>query len=203
MKANGNYSKLEKIYKKNGGCISHKDIAKAGIPSWFLYEFVKRKRLEKFAPGFYAGSSCFPDDYYILQMRYPKYIFADMSALYLHHLTDRIPSYIEVVCPQSYNPSRKRIDLLRIRKISSSDVYTLGIGEASTMFGNKVKVYDRERTICDLIKYRDKYDAETFIKAIRFYAKSQPNTIKLMDYAEQMGIEKKVFEVMEIVMNED
>ncbi len=203
MKVSDNYSKLEKIYKKNGGCISHKDVSKAGIPSWFLYEFIKKKKLEKFAPGFYVGASYFPDDYYILQMRYPKYIFADMSALYLHHLTDRIPDEREVVCPQGYNPTRNKPKWLLIRKISNPDVYRLGVRETLTMLGNKVKVYDRERTICDVIRYRDRYDAETFIKAIRFYIKSKPNITKLMDYAKILGIEKKVYEVMIIVMNED
>ncbi len=33
------------------------------------------------------------------------------------------------------------------------------------MFGNKVKAYDKERTICDFIKRREKYDGETFVKA--------------------------------------
>ncbi len=203
MKESSNYSKLEKIYKKNGGCISHKDVAKAGIPSWFLYEFVKRNKLEKFAPGFYVGSSYIPDDYYILQMRYPKYIFADMSALYFHHLTDRIPDEKEVVCPQGYNPAREKPKRLCVRRVSNQKIYELGVTEATTLFGNKVRVYDRERAICDLIKYRDKQDAEVFIKAIRLYWKGKPDQIRLFNYARTLKIEKKVYEVMVIVANED
>ena len=71
------------------------------------------------------------------------------------------------------------------------------------MFGNKVKVYDRERTICDLIKYRDKYDGETFVKARKIYVSSNSNQRKLFRYAKEMRIEKAVFEIMELITNEN
>lgn len=203
MKENTNYSKLKQIFDNNGGYITTEDVGNANISSWFLSDFVKRNGLNKIAPGFYADNSYFPDDYYIIQRRYPKYIFSGMSALYIHHLTDKIPVNIEVCAPQGYNPTRNKIKTLSIRKISNPDVYNLGISELKTPFGNKVKVYDEERTICDLIKYRDKYDGETFIKGIKLYVNKSNNQIKLFRYARILGIEKKVFEIMELVNNND
>ncbi len=203
MKENTNYSKLKQIFDNNGGYITTEDVRNANISSWFLSDFVKRNGLNKIAPGFYADNSYFPDDYYIIQKRYPKYIFSGMSALYIHHLTDKIPVNIEVCAPQGYNPTRNKMKSLSIRKISNPDVYNLGISELKTPFGNKVKVYDEERTICDLIKYRDRYDGETFIKGIKLYANKSNNQIKLFRYARILGIEKKVFEIMELVSNND
>ncbi len=203
MKENTNYSKLKQIFDNNGGYITTEDVRNANISSWFLSDFVKRNGLNKIAPGFYADNSYFPDDYYIIQKRYPKYIFSGMSALYIHHLTDKIPVNIEVCAPQGYNPTRNKMKSLSIRKISNPDVYNLGISELKTPFGNKVKVYDEERTICDLIKYRDRYDGETFIKGIKLYANKSNNQIKLFRYARILGIEKKVFEIMELVNNND
>jgi len=201
MKENTNYSKIERIFKNNGGFITREDIDSANIPSWFLSDFVKKNKLIKVAPGFYATESYIPDEYFILQRRFQKYIFSGVSALYLHKLTDRTPDFIDVTAPQGYNPTRSRIDSLIIHKISNEDLYKLGITEAETMFGNTVKVYDEERTICDVIKYRDKYDAETFIKAIKLYIKKTNNQLKLFKYARAMGIEKKVFEIMEVIAN--
>lgn len=203
MKENTNYSKLKQIFDNNGGYITAEDVRNANISSWFLSDFVKRNGLNKIAPGFYADNSYFPDDYYIIQKRYPKYIFSGMSALYIHHLTDKIPVNIEVCAPQGYNPTRNKMKSLSIRKISNPDVYNLGISELKTPFGNKVKVYDEERTICDLIKYRDRYDGETFIKGIKLYVNKSNNQIKLFRYARILGIEKKVFEIMELVNNND
>lgn len=203
MKENTNHSKLKEIFANNGGYITRKDIDEAGIPSWFLSDFVRKHHLIKVSPGCYADDNYLADDYYILQKRYPKYIFSGMSALYLLHMTDKIPADIEVVAPQGYNPSRHKIDNLQIRKISDKDIYNLGIIEVENMFGNLVRVYDEERTICDLIKYRNKYDGETFIKALKTYKRKSNNQIKLFKYAKIMGIEKKVYEIMEVINNED
>ena len=201
MKDNTNYSKLEMIFKTNDGYITREDVDNANIPSWFLSDFVRKNNLNKIAPGFYADDSYIVDNYYILQRRYPKYIFAGLSALYLLGLTDKIPTDIEVSAPQNYHPSRKKIDSLIVHKLSNANVYELGIKEVKTMFGNIVRTYDEERTICDVIKYRDKYDGETFIKAIKFYARTINNQSKLFKYARELGVEKKVYEVMEVVAN--
>ena len=203
MKDNTNYSKLEKIFKTNDGYITREDVDNANIPSWFLSDFVKKNNLNKIAPGFYADDSYIVDNYYILQRRYPKYIFAGLSALYLLGLTDKIPTDIEVSAPQNYHPSRDKINSLIVHKLSNVNVYELGIKEIKTMFGNIVKTYDEERTICDVIKYRDKYDSETFIKAIKFYIRTSNNQSKLFKYARELGIEKKVYEVIEVVANAD
>ena len=199
MEESTNYSQLEKIFKTNGGYITREDVNNANISSWFLSDFVKRNNLSKIAPGFYANDNYIIDNYYIIQKRYPKYIFSGLSALYLLGLTDKIPTDIEVSSPQNYHPFRNKIDLLIIHKLSNKKVYELGIKEVKTMFGNIVKTYDEERTICDVIKYRDKYDGETFIKAIKFYVRTINNQSKLFKYARELGIEKKVYEVMEIV----
>ena len=66
-----------------------------------------------------------------------------------------------------------------------------------------MKAYDEERTICDVIKFRDKYDAETFVKAIKLYIRRTNNQVKLFQYARMMGIEKEAFELLEVINNED
>jgi len=38
------------------------------------------------------------------------------------------------------------------------ELYEIGITEMKTPYGNKVKVYDLERTICDIIKNRKRLD---------------------------------------------
>ena len=133
MKEETNYTKLENIFKKNGGFITRQDVDDAGIPSWFLSDFVKRNSLTKVAPGYYAGDDFIADDYFILQRRYPKYVFSGLSALYLLGLTDKIPTDMEVTAPQSYHPSRNKMDSLLIRRISNSAIYELGIDRKSVV----------------------------------------------------------------------
>ena len=203
MKDITNYQKLEQIFNTNKGFITRQDVDEANIPSWFLSDFIKRNKLQKVAPGFYADNNYVVDDYYILQRRYPKYIFSGLSALFMLDLIDKIPTDIEVSAPQGYNPARQKIDSLIIHKISNKDIYELGIKEVSTIFNNIVKTYDEERTICEIIKNRDKFDPETFIKAVKNYVNKINNQTKLFRYARALGIEKKVYEIMEVITNAD
>ena len=202
MKEQSNYSLIEKIYREKG-YLTRKDIDSQKIPSWFLTDYVRKNELIKLAPGVYAGKDFIVDDYFILQKRYQKYIFSGMSALYLQHLTDKIPVNMYVTAPQGYNPSKQKPINLIVRKISDPEIYSLGIVEVKTMYGNVVKTYDKERTICELIKHRDNYDGETFVKSLRLFKELKPNQMKLFKYAKTLKIEKKVYELMEIVLNED
>ena len=198
-----NYKKIEKIFKLNGNYITRKDVDEANITSWFLSDFVKKNKLDKIAPGVYADDSFIADEYFLLQKRFPKFIFSGMSALYLNGLTDKIVTSIEVTAPQGYNPTRNKLDEVRIHRISNPENYSLGIVNLKTIYGNDVNVYDAERTICDIVKNRNKYDSETFIKAIKWYVKRINNQFKLFNYAKILKVEKELFEIMEILFGED
>ena len=81
------------------------------------------------------------------------------------------------------------------------ELLNLGAIEIESPFGMKIKVYDVERTICDIIKHKNKMDAEIFSKALKFYAmRKDKNINKLMRYAKKMNIEKKVAEYMEVLL---
>ncbi len=52
-----------------------------------------------------------------------------------------------------------------------------------TPYGNKVKVYDLERTICDIIRNKKKIEIALFTDAMKRYAdRKDRNSIKLHKY---------------------
>ena len=57
------------------------------------------------------------------------------------------------------------------------DILDLGAIEMESPFGIKIKVYDVERTICDIIKNKNKIDAEIFSNALKDYAKSKSKNL--------------------------
>ncbi|WP_243555275.1 hypothetical protein [Mycoplasmopsis bovis] len=79
--------------------------------------------------------------------------------------------------------------------------HSIGLSESKTLFGNKVKVYDFERTICDFVKLRKKTDSEIFSKLISAYIKYENRDWKkkLYEYAYELGIhKKKISEIFEL-----
>ncbi len=202
MQESENISKLKKILKRNGGYITRRQVDAENISSWFLTDFVRKENLEKIAAGFYAKNDWMQDDFLVFQYKYPKFIFSFDSALYLLNLTDNLPQAFEVTGPKNYRPFSPKENLAIIHTESKLEIYGLGISETETNLGNSVRSYNMEKTICDLISRSDKIDSETYTKALHNYARRSHNSTRLLEYAKVMGIEKKVYETMLVVVNE-
>jgi len=126
-------------------------------------------------------------------------VFSMGTALFLHDLTDQTPINFAMTFPQSYNTKNAKSDNVHCY-VQERKFYELGITTIKTPFGREVKVYDMEKTICDIVKNKNKVDISMFSNAMKRYSESklkQPaNAIK---YAEIMGIEpeiRKYFEVL-------
>lgn len=198
------FEQIAKIIKENGGYITREDIDFAKIPSASLSQYVKKYELGKLCAGFYAEYNWAEDECLVFQYRYPKLIYSFYFAAYIHGLGDFIPPYLEVTGPKNYRPFVLPKDRVVLHTDTKESTYSLGITEVKTIFGNTVRVYDMEKTVCDFIKNRSRMDPESFIKCLRFYKKRKDKNIsKLMKYARIMKIEAKVFDVMEIVLSED
>lgn len=203
MQENTNVSKLGNILRINGGYITRRQVDQNGIQSWFLTDFVRKERLEKLAAGFYAKPDWIPDDFLVFQYKYPKFIFSYESALYLLNLADSLPQTFEVTGPKNYRPFSPKENIAVIHTDYKKEIYELGIAEVETNLGNKVLVYNAEKTICDLIRRSERIDSEIYTKALYNYSKMKcRNPSQLIEYAKIMGIQKKVYDTMMVVLNE-
>lgn len=191
---------LKKVFDANGGYITASDARKMDISSFFITKFVRDNKLIRIDRGFYASEQWPIDGYLVFQSRYPQYVFSFYSALALNKLTDKIISWKEVTAPNGYHPFKTKRDDVVAHIERNKDVYALGITTATTIYGNEVRCYDAERTVCDIIKNRSKIDGETFVKAIHFYnEKKEKDDSLLMKYASALGIEKEVYEIIEVI----
>ena len=181
--------KINKIVKTNKGYVTRRNIDENNIPSIYLSRYVKKYNLKQIVRGFYATNDWIVDSY---------------SAIYLHGLGDILPNYLEVTGPFNYRPMSKNRDDIITHTDTVDKTYNLGIIDAYTTFGNVIRVYDKEKTICDLIKNKDKIEFEVYVKALNNYAKSKDKNInKLMEYARIMKIEDRVRSQMEVILNAD
>lgn len=195
---------IQNIITENNGYITGKELTERGISSIYLTRYVKKYNLKKVARGVYAVDEWIIDPYFVFQYTYHKFIFSFNSAIYLHGLGDILPNYLEVTGPINYRPFPKKKEDVFTHTDTVSESYNLGIIEVRTPLGNIVKVYDKEKTICDLIRNKDKVELEVYVKALNIYAKSKNKDVnKLMGYAKIMKIEDEVLNQMEVIFNGD
>ena len=194
------YDKILKIVKKNNGYVTTKEVVKNGINKTFLTNMVKNGTLVRISRGYYGLPNYIEDEYYKIASKSKNARFSMATALYLHNLSDRTPLVYNVTLPFGYSgvlQKEKNVILNFVKR----ELLDLGVIEMESPFGMKIKVYDVERTICDIIKNKNKMNAEIFSKALKEYAKSKnKNLNKLAMYAKKMNIEKKVSEYMEVLL---
>lgn len=192
--------KIMKIAMKNNGYLNTKHIKQAKINTIELTRLVKKNKLERVTRGYYITTNSFYDDYYKYQLKSKNCIYSHTTALFLYDLSDRTPLYFDVTVPIGYNGSLSKDKNIKLHYVNK-EVLTLGLTTVSSPFGTKIRVYDIERTICDIIKYRNHMDKEIFVKALKRYSTlKEKDLFKLMKYAKKLKIEKKVTEYMEVLL---
>lgn len=191
---------LEEKLKQSGGILLSEEVASENIPSVYLTRMVEQGRLKRVNRGVYMVEEGRCDEYYFFQRRFKVAIFSYLSALYLHQLTDSIPKKLEVTLYRGYNPHRMDENIKK--HYVTKEVHELGVVDCKTMYGNMVRVYDLERTICDLTKNRKAIDSEIFLEVLCRYASSSYRDLsKLYKYAQKMKILDKVLGVVEAFIN--
>lgn len=191
---------LNSILEANAGIITSAEAQEAGATRPAFSDYVRRHGLERTSRGVYIDPDVFPDEMALLQKRFPKAAFSHDSALYLHDLTDREPMPISVTVDSNYNAGPLRDQGVRVH-YAKPEWYELGLTEVKTPGGLNVRAYDKERTICDLIRKRAALDPAVFGQAIRDYSRSKDKDLaRLSSYARTMNMESRVYEVMEVAL---
>lgn len=192
-------NKILKIMKKNNEIITPAQLEGKGISRVYLSRMEEEGIIERIDRGIYVTKDFKYDEYYLFQLKYPKAIFSYNTALYFYEMTERTPIKIDVTVYREYNPHRFK-DVVNVYKISK-ELYELGIVEKKSPQGMKVRTYNLERTICDIIKDKDSIDIEIRNKAIKKAIKSKEfNASKMFEYAKKMNIYDKVKNYMEAII---
>ncbi len=186
---------IKQIMSNNNGMLSTRMIEPLNISRQYISIMEKNNEIEKISRGIYLSPTTFEDSYFLFQQKYKKAIFSHMNALYFYGMTEEFPYNYTVTVPQRYhvNMVNERCNVFYV----PDDIYELGLTEVLTPNGNKVKAYDKERCICDIIRSKGRMDSEQVKKTIKQYVKSKDkNIVKLSNYAKEMGISEKVIEMV-------
>lgn len=189
------------LLKQNNGVIKARDAKRSGISNKELQRLTNAGVLERVAFGLYISSDQFPDEYLITQYRCPKGVFSHETALYFHHLSDRTPLKLTLIIPTGYNTKLlKNKDNYQFY-YCKKEIHELGVITVKSPFGNDIRIYDKERTICDCLKKKAVLDEDMVLSAVKQYLRETGNDYaKLLNYAEILKIRGTVKQYMEVLI---
>lgn len=192
--------KLSDLVELRNGYLSATEAQGLGISRTYIQEYISANGFERVARGLYKSPDVWTDYLYIIALKNERAVYSFDTALMLNGLTEREPSDIFVTVSRAYNASHLRSTGIIVNYVRDEWV-DLGRTVAKTTYGNEVSVYDMERTICDILRVKDKKDPQMFVYAIKEYAKSaNKNLPRLMKYAKVLGVEAELRRYMEVLL---
>lgn len=189
--------KIAELLENNNGIILTSDLVNINIPRQYLTILKNKGIIDRVSRGIYIQKDKIEDEFYLLQSRFKKGIFSHNTALYFHALTDRTPYKVDMTFSDNY---RLKNDSIMSHYVKE-EFYEIGKIEIKSPKGFYISIYNKERTICDIIKSRNKMDSQIVLGAIKMYAKDKnKNLILLSKYAKIFRIEKTLKQYMEVLI---
>lgn len=192
--------KLHTICDQSGGIITTRKAVEEGVSRAVLSKLSKQGYLQRVAQGQYIFPNEAEDELLSLSLRFNNIIFSHETALYLHGISDRVPFKHSLTTPSNCVPPTSILEECNVYYIKA-DLLNLGKTRILSPEGNLIPVYDVERTICDVIRSRNRMGTETFLYAIRAYAHLPEKRLDhLAEYSEVMHISGVVKRYMEVLL---
>lgn len=182
----------KRIFERYGGMMRAKQLNQENVFYRNIQELIREGYVEKIRTGYYQWID--PHDFSevgIVLSLFPDAIFCMDTALHYYGYSDRTPGKWHLAVSKDSGKSRFHIDYPFIQPYYIvAGILALGLTEGQ-MDGHAVRIYDKERVICDCLRYRNKMDKEIFNKAIQNYIRdSEKNIPKLLEFADRLRVKK-------------
>ena len=188
------------IAHTHGGIIETRVAAEHGVSKAMLSKLCKQGKLHRISRGQYILPEDVQDELYSISLRGDALIFSHETALFLHGISDRTPFEHTLTVPSGHAIPLSVKAECKVYFIKP-ELFELGRTTVKTPFGNDVPCYDLDRTICDVIRSRNKIGPETFLSALRMYARNpKKNLNRLIVYAKQLRVAGVLRQYLEVLL---
>ncbi len=159
-----------------------------------LQKLIEQGFIEKVRYGYYqwVDHNDFSEVNTVIRL-FPDAILCMDTALRYYGYTDRTPADWHLAVSKDAGKSRFKIDYPFVKPYYvEPGLMELGL-TTGKIDGYEVRIYDKDRLICDCLRYRNKMDKEIFNKAIQSYIADPSKSVpKLLKYAEVLRVKKIV-----------
>ena len=182
----------KRIFDQYGGMMRTKELQNENVFYRRLKQLIDEGYVEKVRYGYYQwiDEEDFSEAGTVIRL-FPDAILCMDTALRYYKYSDRTPAQWHLTVSKDSGKSRFNIDYPFIKPYYVEPrILEIGLSNGN-MDGHEVRIYDKDRVICDCLRYRNKMDKETFNRAIQNYVTDPEKSIpKLLEYAETLRVKK-------------
>jgi predicted transcriptional regulator of viral defense system len=175
-----------------------KDLNEQGFNNYEISKLLDEGILTKMYQGVYSVSDLDKMQLSDINVIVENGIISLTSAAYFYKLTSGEVGKITITLNREQKPPKLPYDLFSYY-YTTSKFYDVGLN-VFDQNGRTVKIYDMERTVCDIIKHRSRYDLTLVREVVENYIQREDkDTDKLMAYAKELRVLNVLIQYLEIL----
>lgn len=185
---------IRELVREHDGVVKTSQLYTLGIDYRRIQNFVDWGVLLRIKNGYYSlQEQKLSEDEMIFRLFGEDGVLTMESALYIYGYLSAKPYEYQIAVDKNTSKSRFHLNYPFVHPYySEPKVLSLGVSEVS-FGGGMMKIYDKERLICDCLKYEDRMDREDLKKALLSYIKEPKKDIsRLLTYAKERKVVSKV-----------
>jgi predicted transcriptional regulator of viral defense system len=167
----------------HAGIIRTLEFQRSGLHNSYLATLVEEGRIVRLKPGLYLATEAqTASGFFEVHLALPHAVVCLASALADYELSTYEPPEVQVAIPRG--DRTRPPDFPPSRRFSfGDDRYSLGV-EVESIDRREVRIYDREKSICDAIRFRRTLGQDVVNEAIRNYLAGPRKDIdKVIEYS--------------------
>jgi predicted transcriptional regulator of viral defense system len=188
---------IEKLAETREGVIKTSELTSLKIGYRQIQRLIHAGMIENIRQGYYrlAKNSVKRSEMELIAEMFPDGVICMYAALFHYGYSDRTPLKWDIAIDKNVSRARFNINYPYIQPYYLES-RQLSYGVASENFGDcYLRVFDRDRLMCECLKYETKMERESFVKAIQTYVSDpRKNVAKLLEYSKLRRVNKKVRE---------
>lgn len=181
---------------------SMQELKEKGFSQYKVSKLVSEGKLIKLNKSYYENADYRGEesDFYYTEAYAPKGVICLLSAAVYYHLTTFIPDAVDVAIPRkakvSTMPDWPKMSVHHY----TDDRHELGVITVKEG-GNEFQIYDMEKTVVDIVFYREKVGIEeTKEILVTYLQRKDRNLNRLLKYAELMKCDKAMRQYLEVLV---
>lgn len=145
--------RIKNEFIKHGGVLKTSELIDLKLSSRQIKKLVEDGVIFKIKRGFYELTDEMSKEEVIIARLFPEAVIFLESAMMYYRYTDRIPSAWQIAVDKNSKKSQYNIEYPIIKAFyHKSKFVEIGV-DTIQVEGITVKIYDRDRTICDVLRY--------------------------------------------------
>ena len=184
---------ITQLIEEQGGIVKKEQFTELGIDYRRILDFVRSGDLVRSKNGYYTDRiDRFTEEDLVARLFGDARLCME-SALYAYGYISQKPYGWHLAVDKNTSKSRFKMDYPKLIPYYT-EPEALELGSTEIMIsGQQFQIYDRDRVICDCLKYESKLEREVFKEALQSYIRdSQKDISALMAYARARKVVGKV-----------